>query len=81
MDSSDAAIYVEAVLHVRKPDSTESYFTDFTFNNIPIGSDGSWTTHTLNVSDLVMPSGTVILGLNLRFFFRSFIKNLGLNFC
>ena len=67
--NSSSPIFVEAVLHVRKPDGAESYFSDFAFHPIPLGSSGGWNTHSLDVTSLGIPSGTVILNLNLRIFF------------
>jgi hypothetical protein len=64
-------ISVQAVLHVRRPDLTESYFTDAQFHPIPLGSLGGWSTQTVNISALGMPVGTVILNINLRIFFQS----------
>ena len=68
--ATTAAIYVEAVLRVRKPDNTISYFTDNIFHEIPTAPSGSWDTHTVNVAALGMPAGTTILNVNLRIFFE-----------
>jgi hypothetical protein len=63
-------VFVQAVLHVRKPDSTESFFTDFSFHEIPL-EFGGWVTHTLDVTSLGMPAGTILLNVNLRIFFNA----------
>ena len=70
MDPYWDSIYVQAVLHVRKPDLTESYFSDFIQHEIPL-DDQSWNKHTLDVSALGMPAGTVVLNLNLRIFYKA----------
>ena len=62
-------IWVEAVLHVLKPDQTESYYSDFIFHGIPIGSNGYWQTHSVDVASLGMDPGTIILDVDLRIFF------------
>ena len=69
-DYSGDEIYVQTVLHVRKPDLTESYFTDGQFHPIALGSNAGWTTHNLSISSFLMPVGTVILNINFRIFFR-----------
>jgi hypothetical protein len=69
--ASVAPISVEAVLHVRKPDSTESFFSDFIFHAIPLANAGGWTTHTVDVAALRMPTGTIILNINFRIFFEA----------
>ena len=63
------SIYVQAVLHVLRPDLTESYFTDGGFHPISLGTPG-WATHTVNIAGLGMPAGTRIININLRVFFR-----------
>ena len=64
-------VYVQAVLLVQKPDGTITYFTDGIFNEIPMESAGQWSTYTVDVESLSMPANTIILNVNLRFFFRS----------
>ncbi len=64
-------LYVQAVLHVRKPDGQESYFTDEIFNDVPFGQAGvGTTTYTVDVDTTGMPAGSTILNVNLRFFIR-----------
>ena len=65
------SIYVQAVLHVEKPDGSTSYFTDEVFHEIPLEASGGWATHTVDVTDLGMPAGTVILDVNFRIFFEA----------
>jgi hypothetical protein len=63
-------VYVQTVLHVKKPDGSESFFTDRVFHNIPLGKPNelNWATHTLNIETLNMPEGTIILDINFRVF-------------
>ena len=68
---SSATIYIQAVLHVKKSDGTESYFSDFQFHEIPLESAGAWDSHTLDVTNLGLPAGATILGVNLRIFFEA----------
>ncbi|MEA1867913.1 MAG: FG-GAP repeat protein [Thermodesulfobacteriota bacterium] len=68
---SSANIYIQAVLHVKKSDGTESYFSDFQFHEIPLESAGAWDSHTLDVTSLGLPAGATILGVNLRIFFEA----------
>ena len=67
---SGDAMYVQTVLRVRKPDSTETFFTDGKFHKIWLGNEGYWQHQTVSISGLEMPAGTVILNINLRIFFR-----------
>ena len=69
--STTRPIYVQAVLRVRKPDSTIAYFTDGNFPEIYTESSGYWQTRNVNVSSLGMPAGTTILNINLRIFFEA----------
>jgi len=66
--------WVQAVVHVRKPDLTESYYTDGIFNQL-FGSlsptPTPWTTFSVDVASLGIPAGSTILDLNIRFVFES----------
>ena len=62
-------IYVQAVLIVIKPGGSTGYFTDAMYHEIPLEASGGWATHTVDVTSLGMPAGTVIQKINLRFFF------------
>ena len=75
------ATWVQAVLKVRKPDSSVSYFTDGLFHEIPTRDQpgyGVWQTHTVDIDALGIPSGSTLMNLNMRFFFepRAFYSNL-----
>jgi len=77
VDGSDMAstrdVYVQAVLNVRKPDASVSYFTDRQFHLVPTAGDvgAGPARHTVDVTALGMPAGTTILRVNLRFFFEA----------
>jgi hypothetical protein len=65
----DDDIWAQFVLHVKKPDLTESYYTDGAFHQIPINllyDQSQWNTYTLDVADLLMPAGTEILNVQVR---------------
>jgi hypothetical protein len=65
--------WVQAILKVRKPDNSISYFTDGQFRPIPTQqSPGfeTWQSFTVNVNALGVPVGSTLLGLNMRFFFE-----------
>ena len=68
-------ISIQTVLHVRRPDGVESFFTDGFLNNIPLGTAGGWTTHRVDITSLGMPLGTVILDVNFRVFFESVFES------
>lgn len=68
--------FVQAVMNVRRPDNTETSFTDGVFNQLfgtidPTNSPTPWTIFTVDVAGLGIPVGSTITGLNLRFFFNA----------
>lgn len=77
---SSANIYIQAVLHIKKSDGTESYFSDLQFHEIPLESAGAWESHTLDVTSLGLPAGTTILCVNLRIFFEASSEHDGFIF-
>jgi hypothetical protein len=64
--TSRTPIYVQTVLHVRRPDQVESYFAGG-FHVI----NEYWEIITEDVSTWGMPAGTTILDINLRIFFQA----------
>lgn len=68
---SSANISIQAIIHVKKSDGTESYYSDFQFHDIPLESAGAWDSHTLDVTSLELPAGATILGVNFIIFFEA----------
>jgi len=65
----DQPVSVAAILWVKKPDSSIAIYSDGLFHNIPTFTSGTWTTHSVDVSALGIPSGSTITNVELLFKF------------
>ena len=63
--ASTASVWAQAVIVVRQPNEISDRRYQAEFQEVPLGENGAWDTHTYS---LRLPAGTIVKKINLRIF-------------